>query len=799
MGASVSADESPMAFQASTECEAVSSGDSGVESDLLQTDSDAAGCVADCGIQEALTEVFEIGGAGLSAARDSAGSSASAGQSIAAEYGSTSGVAKAPAPTFSERLEKFHCFNDRYVIGDEIGSGGMGVVYQGWDLKLQRSVAIKLIRQELNGNEGYLNRFLREARIASQLSHPGVLGIHDFGSGPAGSAYIIMDLISGTTMERAIEDAKVSESKRESLLTAFLQMCQAMAFAHANGVVHRDLKPANIMLGDYGTVTVLDWGLAKVVRSSSPMSMEQFGDSVPSMVAAESTPSAERSLSGFDTQFGTILGTPHYLAPEQARGESVDYRADVFSLGAILCHLLTGSPPFAGGRVLDVYQKSLAGDLSTAFAELDRSGAPMPLVHLAKRCLDPDATSRPQDASFLVETLRTWLESGQRRAEEELVRFFDLSLDLFCIASVQGYFWRLNENFTRTLGYPHKELTAQPFIEFVHPDDRPNTLHEIIRLSRGEPTIQFINRYRHKDGHYVSLEWTARSVRAEGVIYAVAREVTERLHLEAEKRRLDADCLRLSEIVDSASDAIIGKDLDGVIQSWNFGAEKLFGYTSEEMIGQTITKLMPEDRVDEEAAILRMLRQGGRIEHFETIRLHKSGEPIDISVCISPIHDASGQIIGASKIARSLKKQRMLETELQQSRQALVEFAENANVPLHCVDKAGIIVWANNAELKFLGYTPEEYIGQPIAKFHKDQANIGSILDQLLQGNSLSHRRAQLIARDGSTKEVAIYSSGYRENGELVHTRCFTIDLDHLLTQESSPLIAGAGSLRQPR
>jgi PAS domain S-box-containing protein len=208
---------------------------------------------------------------------------------------------------------------------------------------------------------------------------------------------------------------------------------------------------------------------------------------------------------------------------------------------------------------------------------------------------------------------------------------------------------------------------------------------------------------------------------------------------------------------------------------------------------------MPEDRVDEEAAILRMLRQGGRIDHFETIRLHKSGEPIDISVSISPIHDASGQIIGASKIARSLKKQRMLETELQQSRQALVEFAENANVPLHCVDKAGIIVWANHAELTFLGYTPEEYIGQPIAKFHKDQANIGSILDQLLQGNSLSHRRAQLIARDGSTKEVAIYSSGYRENGELVHTRCFTIDLEHLLTQESSPLIAGAGSLRQPR
>jgi len=772
------------------ESDVAASGDAGAGSDSSATDSDPAGCAADYSMQEALTEVFEAGGGVFAASHSDGGSSAFCEQSCSSESGPLGVDAVTPdsqPPTFSERLEKFHCFNDRYVIGEEIGSGGMGVVYRGWDLQLQRCVAIKLIRQGLSGNEGYLDRFLREARIASQLGHPSVLGIHDFGSDPAGSAYIVMDLIVGTTMERAIEETKVSESKRESLLTTFFQICQAMAFAHANGVVHRDLKPANIMLGDYGTVTVLDWGLAKVIRTSSPVSSEQFGDGLLPLVMADTIPPMAQPSSEFDTQFGTVMGTPHYLAPEQARGELVDYRADVFSLGGILCHLLTGSPPFAGGRVLDVYQKSLAGDLSAAFAELDRCGAPMPIVQLAKQCLDPDASSRPKDASFLVETLRTYLESGQRRAEEELVRFFDLSLDLFCIASVQGYFRRLNENFTRTLGYAHRELTARPFIEFVHPDDRPNTLHEIIRLSRGEPTIQFVNRYRHRDGHYVSLEWTARSVREEGVVYAVARDVTERLQLEEEKRRLDADCLRLSEIVDSAGDAIIGKDPDGIVQSWNFGAEKLFGYAAAEMIGESITRLMPVDRFDEETVILRVLRQGGRVDHFETIRLHKSGEPIDISVSISPIHDVSGKIIGASKIARSLKKQRTLETELQESRQALVEFAENANVPLHCVDKAGIIVWANNAEMTFLGYTADEYIGQPIAKFHANQAAIGSILDQLLQGNSLSHRRAQLIAKDGSTKEVAIYSSGYRENGELVHTRCFTIDVSRLIGEESSP------------
>jgi PAS domain S-box-containing protein len=341
------------------------------------------------------------------------------------------------------------------------------------------------------------------------------------------------------------------------------------------------------------------------------------------------------------------MGTPYYLAPEQARGETVDYRADVFSLGGILCHLLTGSPPFMGDKLIDVYQKSFCGDMSYAFDQLDQCGAPIPIVHLTKRCLDPNIASRPKDAGFLVECLRAYFESGQRRAEEELVRFFDLSLDLFCIANTQGYFWRLNDNFTRTLGYTAKELTSKPFIDFVHPEDRPDTLNEIMKLSRGEPTIQFINRYQHKDGRYLSLEWTARSVEEEGVIYAVARDVSERLRLEEER-------FRLSEIVESASDAIVGTNLDGSIQSWNSGAEKLFGYTAEEMIGHQITKLFPADRLDEETEILRILSEGGRVELFETVRLHKSGARIEISVSISPIRDATGKTIGASKFARKI-------------------------------------------------------------------------------------------------------------------------------------------------
>jgi PAS domain S-box-containing protein len=198
--------------------------------------------------------------------------------------------------------------------------------------------------------------------------------------------------------------------------------------------------------------------------------------------------------------------------------------------------------------------------------------------------------------------------------------------------------------------------TSQPFIEFVHPDDRSETLSELSRLAMGEPAIQFKNRYRHRDGHYIWLEWTARAIISEGMIYAVARDISERVRFESEKIRMESERLSLSEIVDSASDAIIRKDLNGVIESWNNGAERLLGYTAQEMIGNNIHCIIPFERLDEEDRILERIRQGESIEHFETVRIHKSGELIDISVSIRPNQGPTGSINGSWKIARRITK-----------------------------------------------------------------------------------------------------------------------------------------------
>jgi eukaryotic-like serine/threonine-protein kinase len=407
----------------------------------------------------------------------------------------------------------------RYRIGRELGRGGMGIVFEAWDTQLERPVAIKLLAAAAD-HHGRIQRFLREARIASRLGHRGVMAIHEFGLEGDGQAYIVMSLLRGCTLKDLLAARGDLLAEMPHFLAVFLQVCQAIACGHEEGVIHRDLKPGNVMVGDYGMVTVMDWGLAKVLGEPD------LPDDGPD---ADDCPSAAGG--GVHTVCGTVFGTPNYLAPEQARGDNarVDKRADVFGLGAILCEILTGRAPFAAGDTAVLWSRAAAGDVAEALARIEACGAGQPVIDLTRSCLAPDPDDRPPDARAVATELTRYLESGQRRAERELVQFFDLSVDLFCIASVSGYFRRINDNFPRLLGYPSRELLTRRFLDFVHPDDLEKTLAEIDRLARGELTIQFVNRYRRADGRHLWLEWTARSVPEEGLIYAVARDVTERL------------------------------------------------------------------------------------------------------------------------------------------------------------------------------------------------------------------------------------------------------------------------------
>ncbi len=247
------------------------------------------------------------------------------------------------------------------------------------------------------------------------------------------------------------------------------------------------------------------------------------------------------------------------------------------------------------------------------------------------------------------------------------------------------------------------------------------------------------------------------------------------LPTEENTRRLEAR-LYVS-IVESSHDAIISKSLDGIIQSWNAAAERLFGYTAEEAVGRHISLLIPADRIDEAEQIITRLRAGERIEHYDTVRVRSDGQHVPVSLTISPIKDAEGRIVMASKIVRDITERRDAEEARRRSEQKLADFFENANMCLHWVGPDGTILRANRAELELLGYPAEEYVGRHIAEFHADQPVIDAILTSLTRGDTLHDYPARLRCRDGSIRDVLINSSVLREDGKFIHTRCITRDV----------------------
>ena len=292
----------------------------------------------------------------------------------------------------------------------------------------------------------------------------------------------------------------------------------------------------------------------------------------------------------------------------------------------------------------------------------------------------------------------------RERAEEDRQRFFALSQDVLCILGFDGYFKDLNPAWEKTLGYTKTELLITPFIEFIHPDDRQATLAEAEKVSGGKALIAFENRYRCKDGSYRWFQWSVTPVIADQVMYGVARDVTER-------RREEAASILLAAIVNASDDAIISKDLNGIITSWNKGAKKIFGYTAGEMRGTSIMRLIPADREEEENQILGKIKRGESVEHFETLRRTKDGRLIDISVTASPITDSTGKVTGVSKVARDITERKLAEAAVQES-EARFRTMSNSMPQLAWIASAdGSIFWYNQRWYEYTGTTLEQMEG----------------------------------------------------------------------------------------
>jgi len=256
---------------------------------------------------------------------------------------------------------------DRYEICESIGHGGMGTLYRAHDRALARDVALKVLRSDVAGPEAAV-RLEREAKILAQLEHPGIVPVHDVGVLADGRVFYVMKLIRG---ERLHDFAR--GTSRTDVLRVMLRVCETVGFAHAHGVIHRDLKPSNIMVGSFGEVLVLDWGIARVRGVA-----EQDGPSIAGLAVATSKE---------DTAPGVVLGTPGFMAPEQAQGLSaqVDGRTDVYALGAIL--------------------RAVAG------ADIHAGPVPRPLQAIWSRASSPDPAGRYASAAELAFDLTRFLDA----------------------------------------------------------------------------------------------------------------------------------------------------------------------------------------------------------------------------------------------------------------------------------------------------------------------------------------------------------------------------------------------------
>jgi tetratricopeptide (TPR) repeat protein len=292
----------------------------------------------------------------------------------------------------------------------------MGMVLRGCDPDLGRTLAVKVLRPEHRDDPGMLRRFVEEAQITGQLQHPGVVPVYELGRFADGRPFFTMKLVRGQTLAELLAARANPGEGLERLLLVVEQVCQTIAYAHACGVIHRDLKPSNIMVGAFGEVQVMDWGLAKRLHPRAP--------DVPRSADAATLSRDWRPADGLETQAGLAVGTPAYMPPEQANGQGdrLDERADVFGLGALLCQVLTGQPPYVAASASEAYRLAADGDLRDALARLDGCGADTELVRLTKDCLQPEPADRPRDAGAVAERLaayRAGVQERLRRAERE--------------------------------------------------------------------------------------------------------------------------------------------------------------------------------------------------------------------------------------------------------------------------------------------------------------------------------------------------------------------------------------------
>ncbi len=593
---------------------------------------------------------------------------------------------------------------DRLTRRSLHSSGGIGHVWRAYDNVLGREIALKELKVDQARSELNRQRFFREAQITAQLTHPGTVPVYDYGE-DNGRSYYTMKLVSSRTLAQAIADyhqwrraheqAAVS-GRLVQLLNQFVSICNTVAFAHSRRILHRDLKSENVIVGDFGEVLVLDWGLAKRLDDADEIQQASDSNALDKTLNFQST-----ATQCAHTMQGDKLGTPAYMSPEQARGEiaMLDERTDVYGLAAILYEILVGQPPFLGKSIIELLDRVIH-DAPTPPTELV-DNVPRELEQICLRGLSKKRDHRQQSATELAEQIHAWIaeRAERKRTEQERERFFNLSLDLLAIVDPMGRFTLTNPAWQSVLGWSAEQLNTKRVWELIAPEDHPRAIKNHERILAGEPMTELEYRCCCQDGSYRWILWNAQLIPRESSIYLVGRDISERKRLAQ----------TFQELLESAPDAMVVVNASGSIVLVNAQLECLFGYARQELLEGPIEQLVPSQFRDTHAAkVSAFISSPSARPMSAALKLlgeRKDGSVFPVEISLSPVHTEQGLLVSCA-VRDITKRQKDHDTM-----QALLESAPDAMVVVG-VDRHIRLV--NRQTERLFGFRRSELLGQPI-------------------------------------------------------------------------------------
>jgi PAS domain S-box-containing protein len=519
------------------------------------------------------------------------------------------------------------------------GSGGIGRVWMARDRAIGRDIALKELRPERMSNEVQRARFLREVQITAQLQHPGTVPVYDFNAGDEdGRIYYTMKFLRGQTLSEVAHDyhTRRRESKADigeflELLNIFDTVCDTLSYAHSRGIIHRDLKGENVVVGEYGVVVVIDWGLAKRIGE---LESELDDLDEPDVLGASD---------GLQTIHGAAMGTPAFMAPEQALGEveKFDERTDVYGLAAILYEILTGLPPFVGRDVPAI----LLAVCTKAPNRPRRLNPEIPpeLDEICLKGLSKRQSDRHQSAAELASAVKEWVTDQAKRSqtEQEREQFFRMSLDALATLDSDARFKQVNPAFATLIGWSAEEMVNMSVFDIINAEDMVDPKATFKRVLDGESMSGLERRCLCKDGSFRWVEWHLTKLPGAPLVYAVGRDITE------QKRKQQA----FQNLLDTTPDALVVTDTDRTIKIVNERTEKLFGYSRDELIGQPVEVLIPErfreTHPNDFARYVANPQARPLNSELDLMGRHKDGSEIAVRISLTPFQTDEGLMISS--------------------------------------------------------------------------------------------------------------------------------------------------------